>query len=328
MPNTILKVENLKKSFQTAGGLFQKKQFVNAVIDVSFEIEEGTTFSLVGESGCGKSTTGRLITRLIEPTNGSIVVGGKEVATAKQSELKHLRQTVQMIFQDPYASLNPRMKVKELVGEPLEIHSKLSKAEREKLVLEMLEVVGLNAEHADRYAHEFSGGQRQRLGIARALITKPKLIIADEPVSALDVSIQSQILNLLKQLQQEYKISFLFISHDLSVVEHISHYIGVMYLGSIVEIGRKETIFNEPKHPYTQALIASVPIADPTLRKKKIVLTGDIPNPKNPPSGCTFHTRCPLASDICKQAIPEMKKINEEQSVACHFVTNREGVHI
>ncbi|MBX8942529.1 MULTISPECIES: ABC transporter ATP-binding protein [Lysinibacillus] len=320
MPNSILKVENLKKSFQIAGGLFQKKQYVNAVIDVSFEIEEGTTFSLVGESGCGKSTTGRLITRLIAPTNGSIVVDGKEVTTAKPSELRHLRQTVQMIFQDPYASLNPRMKVKELVGEPLEIHTKLSKAEREKLVLEMLEVVGLNAEHADRYAHEFSGGQRQRLGIARALITKPKLIIADEPVSALDVSIQSQILNLLKQLQQEYKISYLFISHDLSVVEHISHYIGVMYLGSIVEIGRKETIFNEPKHPYTQALIASVPIADPTLRKKKIVLTGDIPNPKNPPSGCTFHTRCPFASDICKQAIPEMKKINEEQSVACHFV--------
>ncbi|EFI70061.1 dipeptide ABC transporter ATP-binding protein [Lysinibacillus capsici] len=320
MPNSILKVENLKKSFQIAGGLFQKKQYVNAVIDVSFEIEEGTTFSLVGESGCGKSTTGRLITRLIAPTNGSIVVDGKEVATAKPSELRHLRQTVQMIFQDPYASLNPRMKVKELVGEPLEIHTKLSKAEREKLVLEMLEVVGLNAEHADRYAHEFSGGQRQRLGIARALITKPKLIIADEPVSALDVSIQSQILNLLKQLQQEYKISYLFISHDLSVVEHISHYIGVMYLGSIVEIGRKETIFHEPKHPYTQALIASVPIADPTLRKKKIVLTGDIPNPKNPPSGCTFHTRCPFASDICKQAIPEMKKINEEQSVACHFV--------
>ena len=320
MPNSILKVENLKKSFQIAGGLFQQKQYVNAVIDVSFEIEEGTTFSLVGESGCGKSTTGRLITRLIAPTNGSIVVDGQEVATAKPSELKHLRQTVQMIFQDPYASLNPRMKVKELVGEPLEIHTKLSKTEREKLVLEMLEVVGLNAEHADRYAHEFSGGQRQRLGIARALITKPKLIIADEPVSALDVSIQSQILNLLKQLQQDYKISYLFISHDLSVVEHISHYIGVMYLGSIVEIGRKETIFNNPKHPYTQALIASVPIADPTLRKKKIVLTGDIPNPKNPPSGCTFHTRCPLASDICKQAIPEMKKINEEQSVACHFV--------
>ncbi|WP_409367823.1 ABC transporter ATP-binding protein [Lysinibacillus sp. 38-6] len=320
MPNSILKVENLKKSFQIAGGLFQQKQYVNAVIDVSFEIEEGTTFSLVGESGCGKSTTGRLITRLIAPTNGSIVVDGQEVASAKSSELKHLRQNVQMIFQDPYASLNPRMKVKELVGEPLEIHTKLSKAEREKLVLEMLEVVGLNAEHADRYAHEFSGGQRQRLGIARALITKPKLIIADEPVSALDVSIQSQILNLLKQLQQDYKISYLFISHDLSVVEHISHTIGVMYLGSIVEIGRKETIFNNPKHPYTQALIASVPIADPTLRKKKMVLTGDIPNPKNPPSGCTFHTRCPLASDICKQAIPEMKKINEEQSVACHFV--------
>lgn len=319
MPNSILKVEKLKKSFQIAGGLFQKRQQVNAVIDVSFEIEEGTTFSLVGESGCGKSTTGRLITRLIEPSSGSIVVDGKEVATAKQSELKHLRQTVQMIFQDPYASLNPRMKVKELVGEPLEIHTKLSKVEREKLVLEMLEVVGLNADHADRYAHEFSGGQRQRLGIARALITKPKIIIADEPVSALDVSIQSQILNLLKRLQQEYKISYLFISHDLSVVEHISHYIGVMYLGTIVEIGKKETIFNDPKHPYTQALIASVPIADPTLRKKKRVLIGDIPNPKNPPSGCTFHTRCPFAADICKQAIPEMKKINE-QSVACHFV--------
>jgi len=313
-------VEKLKKSFQIAGGLFQKRQQVNAVIDVSFEIEEGTTFSLVGESGCGKSTTGRLITRLIEPSSGSIVVDGKEVATAKQSELKHLRQTVQMMFQDPYASLNPRMKVKELVGEPLEIHTKLSKAEREKLVLEMLEVVGLNADHADRYAHEFSGGQRQRLGIARALITKPKIIIADEPVSALDVSIQSQILNLLKRLQQEYKISYLFISHDLSVVEHISHYIGVMYLGTIVEVGKKETIFNDPKHPYTQALIASVPIADPTLRKKKRVLIGDIPNPKNPPSGCTFHTRCPFAADICKQAIPEMKKINEEQSVACHFV--------
>ena len=268
MPNSILKVENLKK-LSNSGWVISKKQYVNAVIDVSFEIEEGTTFSLVGESGCGKSTTGRLITRLIAPTNGSIVVDGKEVATAKQSELKHLRQNVQMIFQDPYASLNPRMKVKELVGEPLEIHTKLSKAEREKLVLEMLEVVGLNAEHADRYAHEFSGGQRQRLGIARALITKPKLIIADEPVSALDVSIQSQILNLLKQLQQEYKISYLFISHDLSVVEHFSHYIGVMYLGSIVEIGRKETIFNEPKHPYTQALIASVPIADPTLRKRR-----------------------------------------------------------
>ncbi|MEK8196403.1 ABC transporter ATP-binding protein [Lysinibacillus sp. FSL M8-0134] len=320
MPNSILKVENLKKSFQIAGGLFQKKQHVNAVIDVSFEIEEGTTFSLVGESGCGKSTTGRLITRLIAPTSGSIVVEGREVATAKQSDLKHLRQKVQMIFQDPYASLNPRMKVKELVGEPLEIHTKLSKVEREKLVLEMLEVVGLNADHADRYAHEFSGGQRQRLGIARALITKPKLIIADEPVSALDVSIQSQILNLLKQLQQEFNISYLFISHDLSVVEHISHYIGVMYLGTIVEIGRKETIFNDPKHPYTQALIASVPIADPTKRKKKKVLIGDIPNPKNPPSGCTFHTRCPFASDICKQAIPQMKKINEEQSVACHFV--------
>ncbi|WP_042474487.1 ABC transporter ATP-binding protein [Bacillus ndiopicus] len=318
--NNILVVENLKKKFQISGGLFEKKEFVNAVMDVSFHIKEGETFSLVGESGCGKSTTGRLITRLVDVTEGKIVVNGKDVAQAKNSELTHLRESVQMIFQDPYASLNPRMKVKDLIAEPLVIHTKLSKEERDKLVYEMLEIVGLNAEHANRYAHEFSGGQRQRIGIARALITKPKLIIADEPVSALDVSIQSQILNLLKKLQKEFNLSYLFISHDLSVVEYISHRVGVMYLGTIVEQGDKEAIFKNPLHPYTKALLSSVPIADPTMRKEKMVLKGDIPNPKNPPSGCTFHTRCPLATDICKQQIPKMKQINDKQQVACHLV--------
>ncbi|MEG0438219.1 ABC transporter ATP-binding protein [Solibacillus cecembensis] len=326
MQNKLLQVKNLKKQFQVAGGMFEKKEFVNAVIDVSFEIKEGTTFSLVGESGCGKSTTGRLITRLIDPTSGSITLNGNEVGYLKQSELGDLRETVQMIFQDPYASLNPRMKVKEIIEEPLIIHTKLSKGERENLVLEMLNIVGLNTEYANRYAHEFSGGQRQRIGIARALITKPKLIIADEPVSALDVSIQSQILNLLKKLQQEYQLSYLFISHDLSVVEHISHEIGVMYLGSIVEIATKEALFVNPLHPYTKALIASVPVADPLLRRKKETLKGDIPNPKNPPTGCTFHTRCPIAQELCKLEVPKMRQITEQQSVACHFVEKIEEV--
>lgn len=316
---TIISVQNLKKQFQVAGGLFEKKEFVNAVLDVSFDIKEGETFSLVGESGCGKSTTGRLITRLIDPTAGKIFVNGNDVAQAKYRELTQLRETVQMIFQDPYASLNPRMKVKDLIAEPLVIHTKLSKEEREKLVYEMLEIVGLNVEHANRYSHEFSGGQRQRIGIARALITKPKLIIADEPVSALDVSIQSQILNLLKRLQKEFNLSYLFISHDLSVVEHISHRVGVMYLGTIVEQGEKEAIFNNPLHPYTKALLSSVPIADPTLRREKMVLMGDIPNPKNPPTGCTFHTRCPFAMDICKNKVPIIRQVNAQQAVACHL---------
>ncbi|MGN7478167.1 ABC transporter ATP-binding protein [Solibacillus silvestris] len=317
---SIISVQNLKKQFQVGGGLFEKKEFVNAVVDVSFDIKQGETFSLVGESGCGKSTTGRLITRLIDPTAGKILVNGQDVANAKYGELTELRETVQMIFQDPYASLNPRMKVKDLIAEPLVIHTKFSKQERERLVYEMLEVVGLNVEQANRYAHEFSGGQRQRIGIARALITKPKLIIADEPVSALDVSIQSQILNLLKRLQQEFNLSYLFISHDLSVVEHISHRVGVMYLGTIVEQGEKDAIFNNPQHPYTQALLSSVPIADPTLRREKIILKGDIPNPKNPPSGCTFHTRCPYAMDICKKDIPVMEQVNGKQAVACHLM--------
>ncbi|MEK4092797.1 MULTISPECIES: ABC transporter ATP-binding protein [unclassified Viridibacillus] len=321
MSNTILKVEKLKKSFELSNGFFEKKKTIQAVSDVSFEIQKGETFSLVGESGCGKSTTGRLISRLLEPTEGSIWIDGMEVSNKKESQLKQMRQSVQMIFQDPYASLNPRMKVKEIIAEPLIIHTNLSTSERQKKVLEILEVVGLSEYHAERYAHEFSGGQRQRIGIARALIMKPQLIIADEPVSALDVSIQSQILNLLKDLQREYGISYLFISHDLSVVEHISDNIGVMYLGAIVESGPKDTVFANPQHPYTKALLSSVPVANPRLRKEKIILKGDIPSPKNPPSGCTFHTRCPFAMDVCKKEKPKRQQLQEENHFAsCHLL--------
>lgn len=319
--NTLLKVSSLKKSFSISNGMFGKKKSLNAVHDVSFMIPEGKTFSLVGESGCGKSTTGRLISRLIDPSNGEIWIDGEEISTRKEGQLKTIRKKVQMIFQDPYASLNPRMKVRDIVGEPLVIHTKLSKSERNKLVSEMLEVVGLSEYHADRYAHEFSGGQRQRIGIARALIMKPKLIIADEPVSALDVSIQSQILNLLKDLQQEYHLTYLFISHDLSVVEHISDHIGVMYLGTIVETGPKEVIFSNPQHPYTKALLSSIPIPDPKLRRERIILQGDLPSPVNPPTGCRFHTRCPIATDICKVTEPPVVQCtSSEHFAACHLV--------
>ena len=321
MSNTLLKVAGLKKSFEIPNGMFRKKKMLKAVHDVSFEIPEGKTFSLVGESGCGKSTTGRLISRLLSPSEGEIWIDGEEVSKRKEAQLKAMRKKVQMIFQDPYASLNPRMKVRDIVAEPLVIHANLSKEERNKQVSEILEVVGLSNYHADRYAHEFSGGQRQRIGIARALIMKPRLIIADEPVSALDVSIQSQILNLLKDLQVEYNLTYLFISHDLSVVEHISDHIGVMYLGTIVESGPQEVIFSEPKHPYTKALLSSIPIPDPRLRRERIILQGDIPSPVNPPTGCKFHTRCPVAMDICKVTEPKVKKGAEaDHFIACHLV--------
>lgn len=319
--NTLLKVTGLKKTFSIPNGMFGKKKLLKAVHDVSFKLQEGKTFSLVGESGCGKSTTGRLISRLIQPSEGEIWIDGEEISQSNESQLKGIRKKVQMIFQDPYASLNPRMKVRDIVGEPLLIHTKLSKAERNKQVSEMLEIVGLSEYHADRYAHEFSGGQRQRIGIARALIMKPKLIIADEPVSALDVSIQSQILNLLKDLQREFKLTYLFISHDLSVVEHISDHIGVMYLGTIVESGPKEEIFSNPQHPYTKALLSSISIPDPRLRRERIILQGDLPSPVNPPTGCRFHTRCPVAADICKVTEPPVKNgTSSDHFVACHLV--------
>ncbi|MEH7308316.1 ABC transporter ATP-binding protein [Neobacillus drentensis] len=321
MSNILLKVDGLKKSFFIPDGMFGKKKMLKAVHDVSFMIPEGKTFSLVGESGCGKSTTGRLISRLIEPSEGEVWIDGEDVSRKKESQLKAMRKKVQMIFQDPYASLNPRMKVRDIVGEPLAIHTKLSRAERYKQVAEILEVVGLNEYHANRYAHEFSGGQRQRIGIARALIMKPRLIIADEPVSALDVSIQAQILNLLKDLQSEFHLTYLFISHDLSVVEHISNYIGVMYLGTIVESGPKEAIFSNPKHPYTKALLSSIPIPDPKLRRERIILQGDLPSPVNPPSGCRFHTRCPAAMGICKVKEPSVYRDPATGHVtACHLV--------
>jgi peptide/nickel transport system ATP-binding protein len=319
--SALLKVTGLKKSFEITSGMFGKKKTLQAVNDVSFMINEGKTFSLVGESGCGKSTTGRLISRLLDPNQGEIWVDGEEISRTKESQLKAMRQKVQMIFQDPYASLNPRMKVRDIIAEPLVIHTKQSKAERQRLVSETLEVVGLNEYHADRYAHEFSGGQRQRIGIARALIMKPRLIIADEPVSALDVSIQSQILNLLKDLQSEFNLTYLFISHDLSVVEHISDYIGVMYLGTIIESGPRDALFSNPQHPYTKALLSSVPIPDPRLRRERIILKGDLPSPVNPPKGCRFHTRCPVSMEMCKTIEPVRRtSTTENHFVSCHLI--------
>ncbi|MDF2679512.1 MAG: dipeptide transporter ATP-binding protein [Brevibacillus sp.] len=320
MSKSLVVVDGIKKTFPIDSGLLSSKKSVKAVNRVSFEIKEGETFSLVGESGCGKSTTGRLVTRLLTPDEGKIWINNEEISKMNESQLREVRKQVQMVFQDPYASLNPRMKIRDVVSEPLVIHTKLSTAEREKIVAEMLEVVGLNSYHADKFAHEFSGGQRQRIGIARALILKPKLIVADEPVSALDVSIQSQILNLLKDLQEEFHLTYLFISHDLSVVEHISDKIGVMYLGSIVESGPKESIFANPQHPYTKALLSSVPIPDPRAKRERIILQGDVPSPVNPPSGCLFHTRCPYSMEVCKSTVPHLRETAErDHFVACHL---------
>lgn len=320
MSKSLVVVDGIKKTFPIDSGLFSSKKSVKAVNHVSFEIREGETFSLVGESGCGKSTTGRLVTRLLMPDQGKIWINGEEISKMNETKLREVRKQVQMVFQDPYASLNPRMKIRDVVAEPLLIHTKLSALERDRIVAEMLEVVGLSSYHAEKFAHEFSGGQRQRIGIARALILKPKLIVADEPVSALDVSIQSQILNLLKDLQEEFHLTYLFISHDLSVVEHISDKIGVMYLGSLVESGPKETIFANPGHPYTKALLSSVPIPDPRAKRERIILQGDVPSPVNPPSGCLFHTRCPFVMDICKTTAPALRKAaDREHFVACHL---------
>lgn len=320
MRKPLVVVDRIKKTFPIDSGLFSSKKSVKAVNRVSFEIKEGETFSLVGESGCGKSTTGRLVTRLLTPDEGKIWINGEEISQMNETKLREVRKQVQMVFQDPYASLNPRMKIRDVVAEPLIIHSKLSVKERERTVAEMLEVVGLNSYHAEKFAHEFSGGQRQRIGIARALILKPKLIVADEPVSALDVSIQSQILNLLKDLQEEFQLTYLFISHDLSVVEHISDKIGVMYLGSLVESAPKETLFANPQHPYTKALLSSVPIPDPRAKRERIILQGDVPSPVNPPPGCLFHTRCPYAMEICRTTPPDLRKAAEDDHlVACHL---------
>lgn len=289
--------------------------------DLSFSVYKGETLGIVGESGCGKSTTGRMLLRLIEPTEGSIVFENEEVTKLSPQQLRKLRRDMQMIFQDPFASLNPRHTVEKILEEPLIVHGIGSKEERRKKVREMLEVVGLSSYHAKRYPHQFSGGQRQRIGIARALMTKPKLIIADEPVSALDVSIQAQVLNLLEDLQKEFGLTYIFIAHDLGVVRHISDRVGVMYLGRMVELANSEDVYRNPKHPYTQALLEAVPIPDPEYKKEKQLLSGDLPSPSNPPAGCAFHTRCQACMDICKTTKPQWKEVEQGHYVACHLYT-------
>jgi len=316
----IMEAKHLKKYFDVEVGMFgNKKSYVHAVDDVSFNIYEKETLALVGESGCGKSTLGRILIRLIEPTEGEALFEGKDIYKMKAEELRNLRKEMQIVFQDPYASLNPRMKVVDLIGEPLITHGIVNRAEKEKRVRELMTLVGLRESYMNRFPHQFSGGQRQRIGIARALALNPKLIVCDEPVSALDVSIQSQILNLLQDLQEELGLTYLFISHDLSVVKHISDRICVMFLGKVCELGPTKDIYANPIHPYTKFLIDALPKPNPHLRDQKgELLQGDIPSPINPPPGCRFHTRCPYAEDICKKMEPELKEIGT-RVVACHF---------
>lgn len=320
--NALLRVNNLKKYFPIKAGLFRKTVAqVKAVDDISFYINEGETLGLVGESGCGKSTTGATILQLEKATAGEVIFQGKDVLSFSKKEIRGMRRDMQIIFQDPYASLNPRMTVTEIVGEPLDIHKLVrNKQEKNERVKQLLGSVGLSTEHMHRYPHEFSGGQRQRIGIARALAVEPKLIIADEPVSALDVSIQAQVINLLQELQQEYGLTYLFIAHDLSVVKHISDRVAVMYLGKIVEMTSKVDIYDNPLHPYTQSLLSAIPIPDPTINKERIVLEGDVPSPINPPSGCRFHPRCPYVMEICRGEDPEFKVYGDNHYVACHFL--------
>ena len=319
MSDAVLKVENLKVHFPVKGGLFTKKQVVKAVDGVSFEIYPRETFGLVGESGCGKSTTGRALVKLYEPTSGTVYYHGEDVTKIKGSHLAEFRRNVQMIFQDPYASLNPRMTVGEIIREPMDIHHIFNtKEEREQRVRELLDIVGLKPDHIRRYPHEFSGGQRQRIGIARTLALNPQFIVCDEPISALDVSIQAQVINLLEHIQKEMGISYLFIAHDLSMVKHISDRIGVMYLGNLVEIGDSDDVYHRPLHPYTQALLSAVPIPDPRVarEKKRIVLEGELPSPLDTPSGCVFRTRCPNATERCAREKPGMVNVGK-RTVAC-----------
>jgi oligopeptide/dipeptide ABC transporter ATP-binding protein len=321
MTQPIVEVADLKKHFALSGGLFGRNAaMVKAVDGVSFAIQPGETLCLVGESGCGKSTVGKLLLRLLEPSEGTIRLDGADITHLDRGAMRPHRKRMQMVFQDPYASLNPRMVAGRIVSEPLENYSDISSKEREARVTALFEKVGLRADAMRRYPFEFSGGQRQRLGIARALALNPALIIADEPVSALDVSVQAQVLNLMMDLQEELGLAYLFVSHDLGVVEHIGHHVAVMYLGRIVEIAAKEALFATPLHPYTQALMAAAPIADPHVKRERIVLQGDVPSPINPPPGCAFHTRCPFAFERCRVETPVLKAAADGRRVACHLV--------
>ena len=316
----VLEVKNLCKYFPVDNGLFSRtSSYIYAVDNVSFNIKEGETLGLVGESGCGKSTVGKTVLRLLDPTSGNINLGNQDITNIPRENLREQRKGMQMVFQDPYSSLNPRMSSGEIVGEPLANYNLQKGNQKDETVASLFEKVGLRSEQMVKYPHEFSGGQRQRLGIARALALNPKLIIADEPVSALDVSVQAQVINLLMDLQKELNLAYLFISHDLAVVEHISNRIAVMYLGKIVEFSDKISLYENPQHPYTKALLSAVPIPDPKKKRDKIILKGDVPSPMNPPSGCNFHTRCPSAQDVCREKIPELKKVKSNHYASCHF---------
>jgi oligopeptide transport system ATP-binding protein len=320
----LVRLENLTKHFPITRGIVVQRQVgaIQAVDKISFEIRKGETLGLVGESGCGKSTAGRTILQLYRPTSGKVYFKGEDLTTLQGEQLRRIRRDMQIIFQDPYASLNPRMTVGNIIAEPLEVHRIGSARERKERVRELLRLVGLNPYFINRYPHEFSGGQRQRIGVARALALQPEFIVCDEPISALDVSIQAQVVNLLEELQEKFGLTYLFIAHDLSMVKHISDRTAVMYLGKIVELADRDELYNNPLHPYTQALLSAVPIPDPIKERKRerIILTGDVPSPANPPSACRFHTRCPLAVEVCSQIEPEWREVTPDHWVACHLV--------
>ena len=320
MSDTLLRVEDLKIYYPVAGSGFGKKEFVKAVDGVTFEVKKGEVFGIVGESGCGKSTLGRGVCKLENLTSGHVYLDGEDITEYNDRRMRSIRKKVQMVFQDPYASLNPRMSVFDIIAEPLLVHHLYQdKADLEKKVLDLLHRVGLDDYHANRYPHEFSGGQRQRIGIARALAVEPSLIIADEPVSALDVSIQAQVLNLLNELKHDLDLTYIFVAHDLSIVEYISDRVGVMYLGNFVEVGEKEKIYSNPMHPYTQALLSAVPVPDPTAKRERILLEGSIPSAHKPPTGCKFHTRCPKCMECCKTQAPERYEVDDGHYVYCHL---------
>jgi len=321
---TLVRIENLTKHFPITRGIIVQREVgaVQAVDNVSFEIRKGETLGLVGESGCGKSTTGRTILQLYRPTSGKVYYGDSELTSLKGESLRQMRRNMQMIFQDPYASLNPRLTIGNIIAEPLEVHKIGTKVEQRERVQELLRLVGLSPYFINRYPHEFSGGQRQRIGVARALALQPDFIVCDEPISALDVSIQAQVVNLLEELQEEFGLTYLFIAHDLSMVRHISDRTAVMYLGKIVELSTRDELYSNPLHPYTQALLSAVPVPDPIKegKRQRIILEGDVPSPVNPPKGCRFHPRCPLAIDVCKEAQPEWREVSPDHWVACHVV--------